>query len=163
MASDRCCPGILLFAKCQRCPVWQQLCHRWPPGPSGKQCKQPRPGNATTVGCLSHSQPGTRSWSGHPMPSRRRWPHGRDDGLNPTSTSGTCCLGHRRWDSSLPKPPYPGTSPCSSAGWWKHPHLLWWDQQKTPLFKKWLRSYDLFRPYRQNQKQKSLIKQTGSN
>lgn len=57
------------------------------------------------------------------MPSKGTWPHGRAGDLNPTSTAGTCCLGHRWRVWSLLKSLFQGTSLCLRAGWWKHLHL----------------------------------------
>lgn len=72
------------------------------------------------------------SWSGHPVPSRGMWPHGRVGDPNPTSTAGKCRFGHRRWDLSLHKSLYPSTSLYSSAGWWMHPRLQRQDRQRKP-------------------------------
>lgn len=130
MACGRCCPGNLLLPKFHQSPVWRQLCCRWPPVPSHKQCKQPHPGSATTTGCWSHSQPGTSSLSGRPTPSRGTYQRGRAGDLNPTSKSGTCYSSHRWRHSSLQWPLHSDTFLYLSAGWWKHRRLWWWRRCK---------------------------------
>ncbi len=132
-------------------PVWLLLRHRWQPGSSGKKCKLLHPGNAKPAGHWGYSRPGTMSRRGWSTPSRGTFLHGRAGDQSPTSTVGSCCLGHRGRDSRLQKSLHAGICLCSSAGWWKIPHLWWWDRHRKQHSLKMTNFIWSFRPQHHKQ------------